>query len=287
MNLKYILEHLSQAETATDNQLTDRRDVLKGMGAKMLAAALPLGIGTLFTNSASAQTVATVYQSLDFALQLEYLLYNYHHIGLNVGALIPANDQPGFQRIEREQRAHINLLRLLIDTMGGTLYTPPNYTNNPRTGDPYSPDSYDFTVNGKYSIYTSYPTYLEVAQALEDMSTRVYLGLIPNLLANTNGIMQQMICFSTVEARHAAFIRNIRRDIGAPETPKPWITNNIPPSIVLQPFYLGEDATSQRGIELTQYDGNNGKLSKENVTEAFDEPMNMVTAKALMEPFFA
>ena len=85
MNVNNIVE-LLQTES---NTVSSRRNLFKSMSAKIAAITLP---ALALQANAEAQTgsgVQTVYQSLDFALQLEYFLYNFYHISINVGSLIP------------------------------------------------------------------------------------------------------------------------------------------------------------------------------------------------------
>jgi hypothetical protein len=93
-----------------------------------------------------------------------------------------------------------------------------------------------------------------------------------------------------VEARHAAFVRLARRlpPVSAAETPAPWITNNIPPSIPFQTYYNGEDNVEQSGIIISNLPdtyATGGKVPKISATAAFDEPFDKTRVLSFIKPF--
>ena len=292
MDLKNILQEIEKADPEVYEKLSGRRDILKSFGSKVAVVALPFALGSLF-KKAYGKTTDTVVATLNFLLELEYLEYNFYHTAMSTGSnsttyLIPQADRAGFQMVEDQERAHINFLRTTLDNMGAVPFTPKNYTGDPVTGNPYSPSAYDFTANGTFPVYTSYASFLQVAEALEDTGIRAYQGQLSNLLANTNGIMTQVMQINSVEARHASFVRLLRRFYNlAPydQAVKPWITNNIPASIPLQANYLGEDNTIQKGQDITTIEGVSGNIPMTAATEAFDEPIDKATATSLIARF--
>lgn len=290
MNVFHILKQIEKVDPEVFEKLSGRRQILKSFGSKVAAVALPMAFGSVM-QKAYGKTTDTLINVLNFALELEYLEYNFYHTALSTGSnttatLIPAADRAGFQAIEDHEKAHVNFLRTAIDTLGAVPFTPKYYTGDPVTGNPYTPASYDFTAGGRYPIYTRYDLFLKMANTFEDTGVRAYQGQIPELLANTNGIMVQALQITSVEARHAAYIRVLRRLRGDIDNPKPWITNNVPPEAFLQPFYLGEDNVIQNGLDLTTLTGVNGtELSMTAASEAFDEPSDKATIAALIKPF--
>ncbi len=290
MNFKNILHEIEQATPEVYEQKSGRRDILKGISSKVAMAAVPLALSSLLGSKAYGKTTDSILTSLNFILELEYFQYNYYHTGLATGSnttvsLIPAADRAGFEMIEAHQKAHITFLRNAIDAMGSVPFTPHLYTADPVTGNPYSPPSYDFTAHSAYHVFEDYESFLALAQAFEDMVVRAYQGQLGNLLANTNDILTEVLQMSTVEARHASYIRNLRRDRGAIDIPKPWITNNVAPNLSLINFYLHEDNVVQKGIDITTLPGNNGNISVTAATEAFDEPFDKATVLSLISPF--
>ncbi|NDC40780.1 MAG: ferritin-like domain-containing protein, partial [Chitinophagia bacterium] len=178
MNILQFLEQIQQADPATLEQPTGRRELFKSFGSKVAAAAVPVALGAAM-QPAAAKTTASVADSLNFILQLEYLAYNFYHTAMSTGSnattyLVPEEDRPGFQTIEDQQMAHITFLRTTLKGMGVVPFTPKYYTSDPVTGNPYSPASYDFTCGGKYPIYTNYDLFLQFASAFEDIGTRAY-----------------------------------------------------------------------------------------------------------------
>jgi hypothetical protein len=292
MNFNNILQEIEKADPEVYEKLSGRRHILKSFGSKVALAALPLALGSMF-KKAYGKTTDSVISSLQFALELEYFEYNFYHTANNTGSnttntLIPAADRAGFLLVENEEKAHINFLRTTIDTLGAVPFTPNYYTGDPITGNPYSPASYDFTAHSTFGTFSDYGSFLDLAIAFEDTGIRAYQGQIPNLLANDNDILTQVLQLSSVEARHASFARLVRRfyntatfQIGT----KPWITTNFPPAVPLQPNYMGEDNTVQRGVDITSLTGYTGTISNSAATEAFDEPMDKATVTSLLAQF--
>lgn len=291
MNFKNILHEIEQATPEVYEKKSDRRNLLKGLGSKVALAAVPLAISSLFDNKAYGKTTDSILTALNYILELEYFQYNFYHTALATGSnttttLIPVADRAGFEMIEAHQKAHITFLRNTIKAMGSVPFTPHLYTADPLIGNPYTPPSYDFTAHSAFHIYEDYDTFLALAQAFEDMIVRAYQGQLNNLLVNTNDILTEVVQMSTVEARHAAYIRNLRRDRGAVDIPKPWITNNVAPNINLINFYLQEDNVVQKGIDVTTLTGTSGNtISFTAATEAFDEPLDKTTVESLIAPF--
>ncbi len=290
MNFTNILNDIENADLESNSSATGRRQVLKSFGSKVALAALPLAVGSLFFNKAYGKTTDTVISILNYALELQFFQYNFYHSALATGnnttsTLIPAADRPGFLMVESQELAQLTFLRNTIIGMGGVPFTPNNYPADPATGNPYTPGSYDFTGGNKFQVYISYDAFLQVAQAFEDMVVRANLAVLPSLVANTSDIMTQFMQMNAVQARHSSFVRLVRRFYPDVDYPKPWVTNNMPPAVALQSFYLGEDNTVQRGIDITSLPGITGTLSQTAATEAFDEPMDMTTVRTLIAPF--
>ncbi|MES2701365.1 MAG: ferritin-like domain-containing protein [Bacteroidota bacterium] len=296
MNFKNILNDISASEA--DESLSSRRHVLRSFGSKVALAALPFAIGSLF-NKTYGQTGSKLIEALNLALEIDYMQYNFYHIANNTGDLIPPstfsgnNDTAGFRTIEQQQLAHINFLKTTITALGGVPFTPKNY-NPLDVNPPFVPSAYDFTARKSstyapifVNVFASYPKFLMLAQLLEDVAVKAYAWGMQDALGNTT-ILTQMFQLQTTEARHAAHVRLMRRlpDVSAPETPSPWIVNNIPPTIPLQSYYLGEDNTIQNDISLTTLPGTGGSnVTKIGATAGFDEPITRAAAYAFIDPF--
>ncbi len=290
MNFKNILHQIEQADPEVYEKQSDRRNLLRNLGSKAAMAAVPFALGSLFTTKTYAKTTDNIANALNFILELEYFQYNFYHTALATGSntttlLIPAADRDGFSMIEGHQKAHITFLRNTIDKMGVVPFTPHLYTADPVTGNPYTPPSYDFTAHAKFHIYEDYDTFLALAQTFEDTMVRAYQGQLSNLLANTNDILTAVLRMSTVEARHASYIRNLRRDRGAIDIPKPWVTLNAAPNLSLIDFYLQEDNVIQKGIDVTTLTDGTRTINATAASEAFDEPLTQTNVNALIAQF--
>lgn len=285
MNFINIISQIEKTDPEIYERLSPRRQVLKSFTAKVAVAALPFAIGSLFKKAYGKSTDALT-DILNFALELEYLEYNYYRTANNTGGLIPDADKAGFVSIENHEKAHINFLSTTIAAAGEVPFTPKFY--NPTATNPlYVPTAYDFTAGGKYPVFSNYGSFLTIAQALEDTGVRAYKGQIVNLLGNLPALAQAQR-IHCVEARHAAHVRLVRRFSGAAEYPAPWITNNIPPVIALQPNYLGEDNVTQRGVTISSLTDNSAPgnvVPVISATAAFDEGLDKATVAGLIAPF--
>ena len=129
-----------------------------------------------------------------------------------------------------------------------------------------------------------------MAQIFEDTGVHAYQGQIPSLFGNA-GVLGQAFQIQSTEARHAAHVRLLRRQppISAPENPAPWIDNNIPPTIPLQNYYVGEENTQQiGGIDISTLPdaySSTGKVPQLSASAAFDEGMDSTTILSLLNPF--
>jgi len=288
MNFKNILQEIEKNDPEVYEKLSGRRQVLKSFGSKVALAALPLALGSMFKKAYGKTTSASpVVDALNFALELEYFEYNFYHTANNTGGLIAAADQAGFAQVEAHELAHVNFLTNVITELGGTPYTPTGY-NSTYTNPAYVPTAYDFTGGGAYHTFEDYPTFLVVAQTFEDTGVRAYQGQMPIFIGN-NAVLTQAMQIMTVEGRHASFVRLIRRQMGAPEQPKPWITNNIAPTNSVLANYAGEDNVLQKGINVTTLPDYTGTstISEAAATAAFDEPLDKATVSSLIAPFFS
>ncbi len=298
MNFKNILSEIEKSDPEVYERLSDRRKALQSFGSKVALAALPLAIGSLFKKAYGRTADANgVINALNLALQMEYLQYNLYHTANSLPDLIPpssaypgGDDKAGFITMEAHEKAHILLLNDVITTLGGVPYTPKFY-NSTAVNPLYVPTAYDFTMDGRYNaVFNDYPTFLVIAQVLEDTGIHAYQGQMPSLFGNT-GVLGQAFQIQSTEGRHAAHVRLIRRQppINAVEIPAPWINNNIPPLTPLQDYYLGDDNTIQVGgvniATLPDTYSSTATVPQLSATAAFDEGMDSATILSLIQPF--
>ncbi len=282
MNFRNILLEIEKTDPEVYERLSGRRDVLKSFGTKVAVAALPFAIGSLF-NKAYGKTTDAVIDALNFELKLEYFEYTFYRTATNTGGLIPSTDLAGFKTIELQEKAHVNFLITTITNMGGVPFTPNHYTD-PTSDPPYVPKAYDFTKGGTYPVFSDYATFLMMAQVIEDTGIRAYNGQLSTFIGTPLLVQAQQI--TATEGRHAAHARLIRRQMGAPEVPAPWITNDIAPKNPdFQANYQGEDNEVQKGVTITQLAGVSGTIPQLSATAAFDEPMDKTKVLSLLAPY--
>lgn len=270
MNLQNILDHVEQTDPSILDQTNGRRDVIKKFSqfaGKVAVASVPLALGGFFQKTYGQTTTTSILDVLNYALTLEYLEAEFYTMGVASSGLIAAEDRAGFTTIRDHENAHVSFLKAAITGAGGTPVAKPNF---------------DFTAGGSFgNVFTNYDTFLAVSQAFEDTGVRAYKGQAANLMSNKD-VLTAALNIHSVEARHASYVRYIRRTRGA--TIKPWITGKdtggLPP---VQAVYNGEEITSQAGIEITNIGG--FPISSAAASEAFDEPLTSAEVLAIVKPF--
>ncbi|MBB6501854.1 ferritin-like domain-containing protein [Pedobacter cryoconitis] len=274
MNIINILEEIEKVDGEVYERLNPRRAAMKqfyGFGSKVALAALPLALGSMF-KKAYGQTTTSVLGVLNFALTLEYIEYNFYQTGLNTPGLIPAGTPAlaALTNIRDHELAHVNLLKGAITGSGGT---PVSFTAS----------QFDFTAQGNFNaVFTDYPTFLAVAQVFEDTGVRAYKGQAANLMGSPS-VLQTALQIHSVEARHAAHIREMRQAPagGGVTALRPWITgandSGVPAAAA---NYAGEDNVVQLGINIPGLG-----FSVNASTAAFDEPLTMAAVNAIASLF--
>jgi hypothetical protein len=282
MNLQHILSQIENVDPEVYQKLDTRRNAMRRFrfaGKVLAAAAVPAAFGSMF-KKAYGQTGSSITDVLQYALTLEYLEAEFYTLAVEKGtALFPsAEGLQAFTTIRDHEVAHVNFLKTALTGIGAV---------------PISKPTFDFS-GGKGSgdgpfkdAFANYDLLLAVAQVLEDTGVRAYKGQADKLMSNKN-VLQAALQIHSVEARHAAHIRYMRRNKPSPLVSgdvKPWITgkdSNIPATAV-QPVYEGEEVTQQATIEIVNINGMN--ISMAAASEAFDEPLTMQQVLAIADPF--
>jgi hypothetical protein len=253
MNLKNIFNAIEQTDPEIYERLNSRRNVMhrfKNLGGKLALTAIPLALGNM----------------LNFALTLEYLESDFYTQALNMPGFI--QDADTFNLINKHEAAHVAFLTTTITGLQGTPVTKPEF---------------DFTANGTYpTVFSNYQTFLALSQTFEDTGVRAYKGQAAGLISNNN-VLTAALQIHSVEARHAAHVRMIRRTNGDSPNEKPWITGNDTSGIgsSVQASYNGEENVMQLSIDISKLPGVNPSAA----TEAFDEPLTMDEVNAIIQPF--
>ena len=252
---------------------TSRRDALSKtvrMGGAAALSMLPffamaksaLAANPSFTSSANDGDI------LNYALTLEYLERSFYRKAIATG-LIDAADRPLFDQIRADEDAHVTLLRGAISGAGGT---PVEFDD----------DDFRFTAGGT-DFLSTYEFIKALSQGLEDTGVRAYKGQAP--MIEDLGTLTVALQIHSVEARHAAAVRRLRGVDG-------WIDGNQDdaPTAIAATYGAGndsaafpaEDNVTQAGINLTtRLPG----YSLKQITEAFDEPLDMTTVNNIAGAF--
>lgn len=283
MNLLNVIDEIEKTDPEIYERLDGRRDAIKkfaSFSGKVALTAVPLALGSMFKKSYGQTGTALILDVLNFALTLEYLEAEFYVRGLAApGLIVTAEDRAAFQTISTHENAHVLFLRNTILSLGGT---------------PVAKPTFDFTAgNGSMTgpfadVFSNYATYLAVSQTFEDTGVRAYKGQACNLMSS-NEVLRAALRIHSVEGRHAAHVREIRRRNGllvpAGVLLQPWITLNQSgiASPLVQPSYNGEELTTQAGINIV---GINGfAITAEDASEAFDEPLTKAQVLAIVDPF--
>lgn len=281
MNLYNIIEEIEKTDPEVYERLDGRRDAIKkfaSFSGKAALAAVPLALGSMFKKSFGQSASMQILDVLNFALTLEYLESEFYVTGLSSG-VIASVDVPAFQTISTHELEHVEFLRSTIVALGGTPVSKPTFDYTAGDG----------SMSGPFAdVFTNYATYLAVSQTFEDTGVRAYKGQAGNLISS-NVVLAAALRIHSVEARHAAHVREIRRRNGllvpAGVLLQPWITLNESGigTPLVQPSYDGEELTTQAGVNVVGINGFN--ITSEDASEAFDEPLTKAQVLAIVDPF--
>ncbi|MEZ2441738.1 ferritin-like domain-containing protein [Chitinophaga sp. RCC_12] len=265
MDLFNIFKEIEKIDPDVYDRLDSRRNAMKqftNISGKIALAAIPFALGSMFNKTYAQSTGTSVADVLKYALTLEYLEEAFYVKGVATPGLIPtAAATAALTTIRNHETAHVIFLKTVLSNMGGA---------------PASP-VFDFTAGGTFpAVFTDYNFFLAIAQTFEDTGVRAYKGQAGNLSGN-NTVLTAALNIHSVEARHAAHIRMMRRalgTLGASPALKPWITLNQSgiATAAVNPSYAGEELTMQAGVDIAALGGNIGANS---ASEAFDEPLSM------------
>lgn len=276
MNFNDIINQLSSTAPEELEKKEDRRNILKGFGAKLAVAAVPFAMGSLFTNKAYGQSKETIINILNYLLKLEYISDKLYTEALMVDQLAPVEFKAQFEQMSAQTKSHIGILQTTITDLGGTVITIP-----------YA----DIDLNGNKGLgggpfqktLTNTSDFLVLAQVLTDGGGRIYKGMITEVFSDKTTV-RALVNIHSVKARQAAFVRFMRVYwIG--DDVKPWITgtNSDTVNTGAQRAYSGETPTTQSGIEIVGINGFN--ITADAATQAFDEPLIMADGNNILDRF--
>ncbi|HEX2081534.1 MAG TPA: ferritin-like domain-containing protein [Longimicrobium sp.] len=217
------------------DRLVTRRDALRAGGSRLAAAlalgSVPVALAAL-ARETFAQTPADVLDVLRFAFILENLENEFYRAVLGTSAVaaqnnafnavraqIPDAARQALQQIQKHEQQHVDFLKQAIPAFGGTVVT-------------ITASDFDFTGGngsgtGPFARATAELDFLLLAtQAFEDTGVRAYKGQAGRLLipgnAAADAALESALRIHSVEARHAAKIRRIRRARNPNDTALRW-----------------------------------------------------------------
>lgn len=283
MNLNNIFGEIEKVDADVYDRLNTRRKALKDFanaGGKIALAAVPFALGSLFQKAyaGTKNTKDSVVDILNYALTLEYLEAEFYNIALASPGLIPGGAATmAIQTIAKHENAHVTFLKSAIMSAMGTPVAKPMFDFSAGSG----------TGTGPFKdVFTSFELFLNVAQTFEDTGVRAYKGRAAEIVQG-GAYLTAALQIHSVEARHAAHIRTMRKAYGSGVgNVKPWITGKMSGinSSAVQASYDGEENTKQAGMEIVNING--FPISMDAATEAFDEPLTKDQVLAIVGPFF-
>ncbi|MEJ7625826.1 MAG: ferritin-like domain-containing protein [Ferruginibacter sp.] len=298
MNLQNIINDIESVDPEVYERLNTRRKAMKSfanISGKLALAAVPVALGSMF-NKAYGQAVPTaVIDSLKFALlleQLEAAFYNAVVAAPGLNATLTGTSRAAFVKIQADENKHVAFLSSTIASL--TSMPAPAAPAFDLTGGNSAAGTGPFS--GANDPRVNYAVALAMSQTFEDTGVRAYKGQAANFLPSTgtvNDLLEAALKIHSVEARHAAKIRILRRELGgavlAPADLKPWINNNesgiLPPfAALVQASYDGEGVTQQGAFNgVGTFSG--VTISATAASAAFDEPLTKAQVTAIVDPF--
>ncbi len=276
MNFNNILEELASGNADKFEQSAPRRDMLKGLGTKLAMAAVPFAAAGLFANKSYGQSKETIVNILNYLLKLERISRKLYAEAMLVENLVPAEYKTHFEQMAAHTQAHISALNQLISELGGTAAN-------------IADDKIDLSGNRGFGggpftgALVNTKDLLILLQVLTDGGERIYKGQTFQVLSDkiTLGTLMKI---QTVKARHATFVRFLRKDL-IKESIKPWITgtNSDTTKTAAQRAYAGEGNTIQLNIDVVGINGYD--ITADAATQAFDEPLNMTDGNNILNRF--
>ncbi len=317
MDLFQIIDDIAKVDPEVYDRFDSRRAAFRnfvGFGKKVTAAALPLALPALF-NKAYGQTTTLdplIVATLNLALQLEYLEFYYYDTALKSNIL--NDEQKGaIAIILNDEKLHISTLRGVLkdQAIADPTRAAFDYTASQNKKRPAVFPTLGGTADPTTGLFSSTVDFLKVGQQFVDTGVRAYKGGAANLISQKD-ILEAALNIHSVEARHSSRIRSLRRGgiQGVPaglDAPKSWITpeeTTGTPSLpnngvsgtpaMVGPYLAGADAAKfpaennvMQGATPVNVQTLTTVASATAGAEAFDEPLDAATVKAIAKNFAA
>jgi hypothetical protein len=285
MNFLKLIDDIQTADPEFADRISPRRSAIKNItsfGSKVAAAALPMAFGTLFKKAYGQTLDATVIDVLNFALTAEIAELGLYQNGASRSGFIPSTYATNFNLIVNDETAHV---RFITNTLGTANVSATNrqYAAAPNT-------YFDYTAKGAFpDVLTNFDTFIAVAAGFEDNGQRAYKGQATAIMQN-DLILNAALNIHSVEARHASYLRIVRKLRNPSLNAKPWpsgegstasgVTSPARAAEVANAIYTGESNTVQGGIDITTLG-----LSATTASEAFDEPSDRAKVLSVLSNF--
>lgn len=302
MNVQNIINEIEQIDPEVYDRLDTRRNIMRRfsfIGKTLALTAIPSAFGSMLKKAyGQTSTLADILDALNFAYLLENLEAEFYKAAVANGSTIgvPAGAATTALTIIRDHEiAHVNFLRTTISSLGPAPatytaasfdFTGGSFTGGPGTGNgPFKPA----LQPGGYALL------LAAAQTFEDTGVRAYKGQAPRLMSD-NGVLTAALQIHSVEARHAAAIRQMRRSLNqlipSGQVLQPWITmkqsgiasGNATADAAIQKTYDGEEIVTQATVNIAGTFGT-VTVSANEASESFDEPLTKDQVTAIVDPF--
>ncbi len=284
-------DFLKNLDAAIDPATTSRREALRNVGR--LGGAAALAVTPFFAmadkafaakTNTSAGSLARAHDVLNYALTLEYLEYYFYlnavggtsvvdpKVVIQASGVIPSENNDLFVEIRDNEGAHVVLLRDTILEL----------TDPPGVPVEFTVENFDYTAGGAFDPFGDYQQFLLIAQGFEDTGVRAYKGQAGALQGTP--YLTPALRIHSVEARHAAAVRRLRGNQGWIPFDQPGVNAAIAAVYGPGGEFPSEANTTQGGVELTAA---LTAYSAEQITEAFDEALDMGTVLGIANPFLA
>jgi len=310
---------LDAIESDVVENLVSRRDALAKSGrvggmlaAGMAIGSLPVALAALSREAYGQAPTSSIIDTLQFALLLENLEAEFYKAATGTSQYAPFNlafgrisasltptERATLSLIRDHEIAHVQFLIRAIAAAGGTptIYNPAltfDFTGGRGSGTgPFAAAASDKNL------------FLVASQLFEDTGVRAYKGQAGNLL-RSGDTLQAALQIHSVEARHAAKIRRMRRAAGAPSEVR-WsgtvlgegtMASGVPNATslptpvqtVVFEVYQGEgnqthvvnNGTADVPIDATKLPN---LANGPDESSAFDEPLTRAQVVAIVQPF--
>ncbi|MGQ0713065.1 MAG: ferritin-like domain-containing protein [Gemmatimonadaceae bacterium] len=275
MDLKRLMDSIAAADEEIDARLRTRREAIRagasvsasvaaGLALRSVPVALAAVATDAFAQGMPGRLPGVVVNVLNFALTLEHLEADFYTQGVGASGLLSGPEREVFDQIRKHEVAHVVFLQAAL---GAQAVGKPRFDFTGGRGSGTGPFA---------DVFRSMITFAALSQAFEDTGVRAYKGQAAYLLGHEE-ILRSALQIHSVEARHAAQVRVMRRQKG-------WIVGDSRGDLpaVAEDVYDGED---NRFHILTATLG--GGIDGPGSTESFDEPLTKNQVLDIVHPFLA